>query len=238
MFRYGFFNAVDGDRVYNADDLSQFYYGLISDGVLAAPTTSLQVTASTGMSVSAASGRAMIRCKYFINTADCVLTAETADDTDPRIDRIVLRMDAQNRNFDILCRKGTAAASPSAPALIRNGSVFEISLAQIRIPPGATEITQEMILDERGDTNVCGLCHFNAPEDYAVDAGQNAIITNMQRDILAGGGERMVVEIRCHSIEDVTPALESWGTGSIAWEIPTGKFYALDTDGTWAEVQS
>lgn len=235
-FKGGLFNAVDGDRVYNADDLSEFYYGLISDGVLASPITSLQVTTSGGMSVSVAAGRAMIRCKYFINTDDYVMSIDAADNTNPRIDRIVLRMDAQNRRFDILCRKGTAAVSPSAPALVRTDSVYELSLAQIYVNANADEITPENITDERPNRNVCGLCSFNAPEEFAYSAGTNAVITSTMRDF-AEAGDRMVVEIRCHKIVDVTPALETWGTGSVAWQTSTGTLFVLDTDGTWVEVR-
>lgn len=182
VFKFGFFNAVDGDRVYNTDDLSEFYYGLISDGVLASPITSLQVTASDGMKVSVASGRAMIRCKYFINTDDYVMSIDAADNTNPRIDRIVLRMDAQNRFFDILCRKGTAAVSPSAPALIRTDSIYELSLAQIYVEANAAGITPESITDERENDEVCG--YIKAMIDADTSALQ-AQIDDLKRQVAA-----------------------------------------------------
>ena len=33
MIRYGFFNSESGDRVYNADDFSNFFEGVIGDGI-------------------------------------------------------------------------------------------------------------------------------------------------------------------------------------------------------------
>ena len=33
-YRTGFFDAIDGDRTYGATDMSHYYEGLISDGVL------------------------------------------------------------------------------------------------------------------------------------------------------------------------------------------------------------
>lgn len=237
-FKSGFFNSVDGDRLYNADDLSQFYYGLISNGVIADPITALSVSPGTGMKVSVAAGRAMIHCKYFVNTEAYELTLQAADDTNPRIDRVVLKFDNLNREITIAVKTGTPAALPSAPSLIRTANVYELSLAQIYVGSGVTAVTAAAITDERTDPNVCGLCSFNEPESFAIDAGTNAIITEQQRDIVAGGGQRMCVDIRCHSISDVTPASESWATGSIAWEIPSSKFYALDTDGTWKEASS
>ena len=37
--KYGFFNSVSGDRKYNADDISNYFLKLISDGVFATPAT-------------------------------------------------------------------------------------------------------------------------------------------------------------------------------------------------------
>lgn len=44
------------------------------------------------------------------------------------------------------------------------------------------------------------------------------------------GTFQYVVELRCNSIADVTPAHSQWAIGSIAFEISTGKFYGLDLD--------
>ena len=234
-FKSGFFNALEGDRTYNADDLSEFYYGLISDGVLASPQNSLAVSAGTGMAVVVRSGRAMVQYKYFINTENYELAVQAAG-TDPRIDRVVLRLDIANREITLQMRTGTAAASPQAPTLTRSESVYELSLAQIYVAPGAVAIVGDNITDERPDVSVCGMCAFNTPESYAYDAGENAIVTSAKPDIFFTAGNHTIVEVRCHDIGSVTPAPDSWATGSIAWEIPTGKFYALDTNGEWVET--
>ena len=53
----GFFNSVEGDRKYNAEQLSNFFGCVISSGVLPNPSTNLQVKAKTGMTVSVGPGR-------------------------------------------------------------------------------------------------------------------------------------------------------------------------------------
>ena len=234
-FQFGFFNSVDGDRMYNADDLSLFYYGLISNGVLASPLTSLAVSAGMGMKVNVAAGRAMVNCKYFINTESYELTVQEADATNPRIDRVILQMNTAGRDFMILIRTGTPAAEPAAPALVRTGSIYELSLAKITVAAEASAVTSSMITDEREDKTVCGFCTFPIEQEYAKDAGNGAVITHSVKDRISGMD---VVDIRCNEISDVTPASASWGTGSVAWEITTGKMYALDTDGEWTEVTS
>ena len=53
---YGFFDSINGDRTYNADDIGNYFLKLISNGVFATPSTSLQVQATTGMTVNVAAG--------------------------------------------------------------------------------------------------------------------------------------------------------------------------------------
>ena len=154
--RYGFFNSRNGDRLYNADDISGFFYNLISNGVLATPSTNLQVQVGSGMTVSVSPGYGMIQAKYIdLTTAQSVqLTA--ADIALDRIDRIVLRLDRQNRQIVIAAKTGTPTANPAAPALTRTADVYELSLARIAVAHGTAVITQAEITDERSNTSVCG----------------------------------------------------------------------------------
>ena len=155
--KYGFFNSVDGDRKYDADDIGNYFLKLISDGVFATPATAMQVTAVSGLKVSVAAGWGFIKCKYLNNTAALQLTLSAADVVLNRIDRIVMRLDTTNRLMTIAVKQGTAASTPTAPALTRvTGGVWELSLAQIYVGAGVTTITQANITDERADTSLCG----------------------------------------------------------------------------------
>lgn len=156
MIKYGFFNSVGGDRKYNADDISNFFVKLISDGVFATPATCMQVTAGTGLNVSVAAGWGFIKCRWVCNTAPYPLALDAADVLLPRIDRIVMRLNMTDRLIEIAVKKGTAASSPIAPALTRNDDVWELSLAQIAVAANATAISQADITDERNDSDVCG----------------------------------------------------------------------------------
>jgi hypothetical protein len=48
------------------------------------------------------------------------------------------------------------AAEPEPPALTRTPQVWEISLAQVRVPASAVFIRPENVTDERSDESVCG----------------------------------------------------------------------------------
>lgn len=157
MDKFGFFNSVGGDRKYDADDISNFFYNLISDGVLATPASNLKVSAFRDMQVKVGAGYAMIKAKYYKADADNVLTLDTADPTNARIDRIVLTLNYAARNITLNVKKGTPAQSPTAPALSRTkGVIWEIALADIAVSAGATAITAADITDTRPDSALCG----------------------------------------------------------------------------------
>lgn len=156
---YGFFNSVNGDRLYNADDISNYFLKLISNGIFATPANAMQVQANSGMTVQVSAGWGFINCKWINNDSPYLLTLDAADVVLNRIDRIVLRlnMTSSTRNIEIAIKKGTAASSPQPPTLARiSGAVWELSLAQIAVNTGATEITQANITDERSNTSLCG----------------------------------------------------------------------------------
>ena len=60
--RSGFFNSIDGDRKYDADDISNYFLKLISNGVFATPANSMQIQATTGMKVKVTPGWALRVC--------------------------------------------------------------------------------------------------------------------------------------------------------------------------------
>lgn len=156
---YGFFDSVNGDRKYNADQISDYFLKLISNGVFATPADAMQVQAASGMSVNVSAGWGFINCKWINNDAPYSLTLDASDVVLNRIDRVVLRLDPSTavRSIVIAVKKGAPASSPQPPALTQTaGGVWELSLAQIAINAGATAITQADITDERANTNVCG----------------------------------------------------------------------------------
>ena len=53
-------------------------------------------------------------------------------------------------------KKGVAASSPSAPALQRDSSVYELAIADVYVPAGATFITAPNVTDRRANQMLCG----------------------------------------------------------------------------------
>ena len=156
--RSGFFNSSNGDRKYDAEDIGNYFRGLITNGVLESIDNRLQVTAGEGLSVNVDTGQAFVNCHWLINDAMLSLSLAAADVQYSRIDRVVLRLDTSDsvRAINIAVLKGENSFNPTAPALTRGVSVHELCLAEIYVAANATTINQTNITDKRADTALCG----------------------------------------------------------------------------------
>lgn len=157
----GFFDAIDEDRVYSADDMNRPYRKLISEGVFATPqgTASdyLQVySADDGMNVIVKTGYGLIGEKWFENPSDLTITISQNSATLTRIDSIIAQVDKTQagRVGSIVYRQGTASSSPVHPDINTEDDIVEYRLADITISPSCVEVTQDLITDCRG-SNEC-----------------------------------------------------------------------------------
>ena len=155
-----FFNAIQNggvyDRIYNASDFVTYLHNIVGTGVFPNPSTQLQVMESSGMNVVVNPGEAWIEGHKLTNTQDYMLAIAASDPLYPRIDRVVAYVDYDGRKMGIRVNTGSATISPVAPPIVRNSQWYEISLATITVPRGATEITAADIEDTRPDSTVCG----------------------------------------------------------------------------------
>lgn len=164
--RSGFFNSnITGyddlgnpiyDRAEEASFFAQYFANFIGNGVYPNPSNGMQVLATTGMLVNISVGYCYINGYFGISELE-ELEIEASDTVLPRIDRIVARLDIQEREIKPFIKKGTLSANPIAPEIERNSNIYEIGLADIRVNPNASIITQANITDLRLDTEICGI---------------------------------------------------------------------------------
>jgi len=186
---YGIFDVSDPqnpDRVYSAALLSRILSKHIRDGIVHGDGNEMAVSASDppAMTVEVATGTAMVQGRFCENDAALTLPVTTAHATYPRIDRVVVRLNASpGRTIDILVKKGTPAPSPVPPGLTRTPETWELSLAQISVAAGATMVQAANITDERGNASLCGVA---AP--VYVPSSQVEVVgaINMQSNALTG----------------------------------------------------
>lgn len=154
MEKFSFFNDVNGDRVYYAEDFARHLATYFTNGIF---NNGCQVLADNNdMSVNVGIGSANINGYRYDNDTVKTLTLETADGALNRIDSIVIRWDLTNRNITTQLIKGTSAENPVAPALVRNSTIYDLRLATISVPKGTTTITQDLVSDRRFFTEECG----------------------------------------------------------------------------------
>lgn len=153
----GFFDAIDEDRTYSAEDMNRPYRKLISNGVFATPKGTpsdfLQVfSAKDGMNVIVSAGYALIGDKWFENPNDLTITISQNSEVLTRIDSIVAQVDKtqSGRVGSIVYRQGSASSNPIHPNINTEEDIAEFRLADIRISPSCVEITQDLITDCRG----------------------------------------------------------------------------------------
>lgn len=110
----------------------------------------LAITApGTGMTVSLAAGVAWVEGFFYRNDAAAALAIGAADATNPRIDTVVLRLDRTANNTRAFVKAGTAAASPVPPTLTQTDALWELPLADVRVPAAAGSIVAANITDRR-----------------------------------------------------------------------------------------
>ena len=146
MVTYGFFNSVDGDRKYSADQMSNYFKGLISDGVYEGLGSALVVTAGDGMTVNVGTGRAIIDCKWINFDGVESLPISPASPTQARYTAVVIRLDRENRQMVLTTVDGEPAASPVMPEIGDD----ELCLAMVYVTANAVSISQVNITDMRG----------------------------------------------------------------------------------------
>jgi len=155
----GFFNAKvleDGsyDRVYLAENFANYFASFVGNGVFAKKLNGLQVLADSGMTLKVRSGQAWINGYWYENDSDLSLSLSTAPATGYRIDSVVLRYWGTSRAITCFVKPGGLNINDPAP--IRDGDIYELVLAYVKVSAGSISISQSNIVDKRGDNSVCG----------------------------------------------------------------------------------
>lgn len=154
----GFFNSVSGDRKYNAEQIGNYFEGLVSNGVFQNVGNKLVVRAANSLNISIGTGRAMINCHWLKNDSVLTLTLDAGDVQYTRIDAVVVKLNQHDdtRAISIEIKKGTPSVNPIRPELTRADGIYEICLATISVAANATTIVQTNITDQRGNSELCG----------------------------------------------------------------------------------
>lgn len=140
----GFFNSLNGDRKYNAAQMSAIFDGLIIDGVFASIGTAFAVKAAGGLTVNVGVGEAWFDRTWTVNDSILPMTAPEAEVLLDRIDAVVLEVNGMEsvRENTIKFVKGNPSSAPSRPTLTNEGNVHQYPLCYIYRKYGTAVINQ------------------------------------------------------------------------------------------------
>ena len=140
----GFFNSLNGDRKYNAAQISAIFDGLIIDGVFASIGTAFAVNAAGGLTVNVGIGKAWFDHTWTVNDSILPMTVPEAEVLLDRIDAVVLEVNGTEsvRENTIKFVKGNPSSAPSRPTLTNEGNVHQYPLCYIYRKYGTAVINQ------------------------------------------------------------------------------------------------
>lgn len=146
----GFYNSVNGDRTYDADQFGSLFDGVIAPGVFPNVGDKFRVRpTNNGMSVYVGSGKAWLNNRWIENSSDETVTLTGSHATLDRIDLVCIEVDRSRavRGGKIKVIQGTPAVNPTVPDLDDNGDRKSFALAQIKIIKNSRTIVAENIIN-------------------------------------------------------------------------------------------
>lgn len=122
----------------------------VPSGVVFDAVTSCQVYGdSSGKQVKVRAGACFVDGVNAENTSQKTVTLEDNTSGNPRIDRIVGRLDRTTNTVEVTYIKGTPGATPVAPAITNSATVVDITLAKVAIANGYSTVAAGDVTDER-----------------------------------------------------------------------------------------
>ena len=151
----GFFNSLNGDRKYNAEQMSSIFDGIIRDGVFASIGNVFQVKAAAGSRVTIDTGKAWFNHAWVYNDALISLAVSQSELILDRYDAVVIEVDHSDavRAGSIKVIKGTPSSTPQYPTMANSEFVHQYPLAYVYVTAGATEVTQDKITNMVGTSS-------------------------------------------------------------------------------------
>jgi hypothetical protein len=130
---------------------SRLFVELQDSGVAASSgSNALQVTANgTDLTLSIAAGFAVVRGHALDSSATETRTLAAAE-SNPRIDRVILRLDPVSNLITIEVLKGSPSVDPQPQGLVQTETgIYELLLADVTVPAAALAISPTDVVDKR-----------------------------------------------------------------------------------------
>lgn len=159
----GFFNSQNHDRLYDAEQVSSIFDGIINDGVYDGFGDSFNVTPNidTPNTVFVDSGRAWFNHTWTLNDARIMVELDQPDPMNNRIDAIVIDVDRRPdiRKNSIISVTGPtvtmAGTEAQPPTMIHEDRHDQYPIAYVTRPAGDDGIVASQDIEMKIGTEVC-----------------------------------------------------------------------------------
>ncbi|MEV2911102.1 hypothetical protein ABNF65_21450 [Paenibacillus larvae] len=158
-----FFDSTEHEvQEYNADQFAEYFRRIIGNGVFYERRQLQPSAGPDGTSIRIDEGYAWINGYLYIVDGGGYSLYVQPTSSSIRVDRVVLRLDkrAGHGYIKAFVKQGTPG-SPNPPTLTRNENVYELSLCLVKV---AEKVTENNVIDEREDPDVCGFVTLGATE--------------------------------------------------------------------------
>lgn len=150
---YGFYNSIDSDRTYDAQQMGQIFKGIITDGIFKDVGEALRVTADgTSMQVKVGTGRCWFEDTWTDNSSTMVLNVDASDALYGRRDLVCVEVNKRvsDRKNNIKIIKGSPNENPTDPLIQTVSGIFLYPIARINVRAGISKISLGDVVDLRG----------------------------------------------------------------------------------------
>lgn len=151
----------DWDRKYLAEQFARYFSKFVSTGVMNDTPNQLRVIAGSGMNVVVSIGFALINGYWCYNDELLSLNVPLNETPSTRYDSVRLRWNATTRHIEIIYIADDIVN-------VRNDMYYDLQIAQIKVDPSTSAISDDDITDTRSNTELCGLIDIVKASDISV----------------------------------------------------------------------
>lgn len=157
MLEYGFYNPLNGDRKYTADDLNDILNGVLNDGIIPNIGDEFAVSIASDQ-IMIGTGKAIISQTWTRNQTALAFDITAVEDS-LRYDGIFIKVDKINRENTIHIIEGELSDDPLKPEPESDDSIAYFPLAYILVSESGAEVEDARVFstlaigsDVSGDT--------------------------------------------------------------------------------------
>lgn len=157
----GFFNSVNHDRLYDAEQISAIFDGIINDGVFESVGDAFSVVPNEDLvdSIIVGTGRAWFDHVWILNDSQYSITLSAPSTIYQRMDAVVIDVDRRDsvRAATLKVVEGSPASAATKPALINEELHKQYPVAYVTVYPGNSEIVSASHIKRSVGTTECPL---------------------------------------------------------------------------------